>query len=203
MYWLQAPKPKAAKLPSSRLFGSVNRLFVCTETASCSVISMELAIPQSEAGVFALCDRALRLAPMELLAALPASKELLGAPEWYPFESQAWPLGEHIRLAFAKYRTLRTRSAFSRVVEVCLDRTLRRGRQSFVMALEFPQAREFASALLPLLSDSDVDGQVVGTLLKMRAYGYANQVQPLLQADKAWIRRLARRYIERSLPEPT
>jgi hypothetical protein len=173
------------------------------ETASGTVISMELAIPQSEAGVFALCDRALRLAPMELLTALPSTKELRGAPEWYPFEAEAWSLGEHIRLAFAKYRNLRTRPAFSRVLEVCLDRTLRRGRQSFVMAMGFPQAREFASALLPLLSDSDVDGQVVGTLSKMRAYGYADQVEPLLQADKAWIRRLARRYIERCGPAPT
>jgi hypothetical protein len=142
---------------------------------------------------------------MELLPELPPSEKslALGAAEWYPFEREAWPLGEHIRLAFVRNRKLRTRSAFSKVIEVCLDRTLRRGRQSFVMALEFPQAREFASALLPLLSESDVDGQVLGTLLKMKAYGFSNQAAPLLHADQAWKRRFAHRYIELCTSELT
>jgi hypothetical protein len=47
------------------------------------------------------------------------------------------------------------------------------------------------------LSDSDVDGQVVHTLLKMRAGGYAEAVAPLLQSEKPWIRRLAKKYVER------
>lgn len=65
------------------------------------------------------------------------------------------------------------------------------------MALEFPQAKEFAPALLPLLGDPDVDGQVIGTLLKMKAWGHSRKIEPLLLSNKVWIRRLARRYIER------
>ena len=39
------------------------------------------------------------------------------------------------------------------------------------MALEFSEAREFASSFVPLLDDLDVAGQVVRTLLKMKAAG--------------------------------
>jgi hypothetical protein len=38
---------------------------------------------------------------------------------------------------------------------------------------------------------------VVDTLLKMRAGGFADAVAPLVQSDKAWIRRLAKKYVER------
>src|SRR5215471_1085433 len=39
--------------------------------------------------------------------------------------------------------------------------------------------------------------QVVDTLLKMRAGGFADAVAPLVQSDKAWIRRLAKKYVGR------
>jgi hypothetical protein len=65
------------------------------------------------------------------------------------------------------------------------------------MAMGFVAAYQYASALVPFLSDSDVDGQVVHTLLKMRAGGYAEAVAPLLQSEKPWIRRLAKKYVER------
>ena len=69
-------------------------------------------------------------------------------------------------------RKLRRPEIFRRVIQVLDCRNLRRGRQSFVMALEFSEAREFASSFVPLLDDLDVAGQVVRTLLKMKAAGY-------------------------------
>jgi len=65
------------------------------------------------------------------------------------------------------------------------------------MAIGFVGARQFAMTLVPFLSDSDVDGQVLDTLLKMKAGDYAQAVVPLAQSKKAWIRRLARRYLQR------
>lgn len=65
------------------------------------------------------------------------------------------------------------------------------------MALEFPEAREFASTLVQLLNDTDVEGHVVDTLLKMKAAGHEAFVRPLLNSDKAWMRRTAKKYIER------
>jgi hypothetical protein len=33
--------------------------------------------------------------------------------------------------------------------------------------------------------------------LKMKVGGFANDVAPLLQSEKSWIRRMAKKYIER------
>jgi hypothetical protein len=63
-------------------------------------------------------------------ATLPASKELLGAPEWHPFEHAVWPIAE---------------------------------------------------LLVPFLSGPDVDGQVLYTLLTMKASGFAREAEPLIQ----------------------
>ena len=158
---------------------------------------METPIPESAEQISAACERAINLAPSEWPATLSPSKDLLGAPEWYSFEREAWPIGESIRRTFVKNRKLRRPEIFRRVIQVLECRDLRRGRQSFVTALEFSEAREFASSLVPLLDDPDVAGQVVQTLLKMKAAGYGPFVKPLIHSNAAWIRRLAKRYVER------
>ena len=122
----------------------------------------------------------------------------MGAPEWYPFEHEAWPIGESVRRAFVQRPQLKKNAALiSKVVEVATCRNLRRGRQSFIIAIGFVSASPFASSLVASLNDPDVDGQIVHTLLKMRAEGFAHAVAPLVQSHKAWIRRLAKKYIER------
>jgi hypothetical protein len=99
---------------------------------------------------------------------------------------------------------LRKRTApIGKVAKVATYRNLRCGRQSFVMAMGFVDARQYAAALVPFLDDPDVDGQIVDTLLKMRAAGYTHAVGGLLRSEKAWIRRLARKYIERYPTEET
>jgi hypothetical protein len=72
---------------------------------------------------------------------------------------------------------------------------LRRGRQSFVMAIGFVSARPYAERLSKFASDPDIDAQVVDTLLKMKAPGFRDKVEPLLASKMTWIRNLAKRYI--------
>ena len=152
----------------------------------------------SEDDILAACDEALSMAPSSFPPTLPPAKELLGAPQWYAFEYAAWPLGEGIRQAFSKDRRLRRKAnLLAKVAEVATCRNLRRGRQSFVMALGFVDAAGHANALSEFLADPDVDGQVVDTLLKMRTPDYVRAVAPLLQSNKAFVRRLAKRYVER------
>jgi len=158
---------------------------------------MQVAIPATEQDICAACDLAISLSPVTYPPTLPSSQQLSGAPEWYPFEHEVWPIGEKIRLAFVKDRSLRRHSAFAKVAKVVGYPNLRRGRQSFVMALEFPEACQFAPVIAQLVTDPDVDGQVVHTLLKMKAGGYRELIEPLLHSDKTWIRRLAKRYVER------
>jgi hypothetical protein len=155
-------------------------------------------VPTSEEEVLAACDQALRLAPKEWPPTLRASKELQGAPEWYPFEHEAWAIGESVRRAFVQCPKLKKKTALiSKVAVVATCRNLRRGRQSFIMAMGFVAACPHALSLVGSLGDSDVNGQVVYTLLKMKAAGFTNDVAPLLQSEKSWIRRLAKKYIER------
>ncbi|MDT8069153.1 MAG: hypothetical protein ROO76_13390 [Terriglobia bacterium] len=92
---------------------------------------------------------------------------------------------------------LRKPEIFGKLAEVACCRNLRRGRQSFIIAMGYTSARQYAAGLVPMLSDVDVDGQVLHTLLKMKAPGFASDVRPLQKSDKTWIRRLANKYLDR------
>ncbi len=158
--------------------------------------------PSSTLEIVNICERALGMAPEAYPPTLPSSPELLGAPAWYGFEHAAWPLGEDVRQAFSRTPRLKSDSAaVSKVVEVATCRNLRRGRQSFITALGFVAASDYASRLAQFLGDPDVEGQVVGTLLKMKVAGFAGQVRPLTNSKQTWIRRLAERYLERYPPD--
>jgi hypothetical protein len=156
-------------------------------------------IIESEERIIQACDQALSLAPQEYQPDRPPLKESWGTVQnWYPYEHEAWKIGEQIRAAFVKVRALKKKdSLLARVAKVATCRNLRRGRQSFIMALGFVDANKYAPVLAPLLGDQDVGGHVLGTLIKMKASGFANEARPLLNSDRAWIRRLARTYIER------
>jgi hypothetical protein len=120
-----------------------------------------LGRPLSEAlltpnDVLAACERALKLAPASYPPTLPASKELLGAPDWHPFEQAAWPIGEAVRQALSRHPKLKKDDALvAKVTEVATCRNLRRGRQSFILALGFVGARSHAATLATLLEDPD------------------------------------------------
>lgn len=65
------------------------------------------------------------------------------------------------------------------------------------MALGFVDSSEHAPTLVRFLSDPDVDGQVLDTLIKIRAGEFADQVWPLANHQQAWVQKLARRYLKR------
>jgi hypothetical protein len=122
----------------------------------------------------------------------------MGAPDWYDFEHEAWGIGESIRRAFVKTpRFKRKEVILAKVAGVVTWRNLRRGRQSFIMAIGFVAARRYAETLVPFLRDPDVDGQVLYTLVKMRAPGFAHEVASLLHAKQTWKRNLAKTYVSR------
>jgi hypothetical protein len=148
--------------------------------------------------IVAACHESLSMAPTAYPPDLPAREDLLGAPGWYSFENSAWPIGEDIRQSFKAVPKLkRSPEALEAVMSVVEQTHLRRGRQSFVMALGFTAASFLAGRVACFLSDKDVDGQVIDTLLKMRAPGFVAAVRPLLEADKTWIRNLAKKYVQR------
>jgi hypothetical protein len=173
---------------------------VAAAKSSCVIFAFVSSLPLiSEAEILAACEAAIRLAPVEFPPTLPPSEELLGAPGWYAFEHQAWPIGESVRQAFSKNPRLRRREVLlSKVAQVATCWNLRRGRQSFVMALGFVSARHYAELLAEFLDDPDVDGHVLRTLFKMRASGFAREANLLLlHSDTSWKRRWAQKYLDR------
>ena len=147
--------------------------------------------------IVAACLAVKALAPRDYPADLPNS-DITGAPAWHAFEHEAWATGENVRQSFQAYPRLKNDSAaLHAVLDVIRYRNLRRGRESFVMALGFTGAAMHAPALAELIDDPDLSGHVVDTLLKMRAAGYSSQVSPLTKHQRAWVRRLAQRYVAR------
>ncbi len=148
--------------------------------------------------IIAACNEALKLAPAEYPPDLPPSKDLLDAPDWYRFEHNAWPIGERIRQSLQRNPKLKVDcDVLEKIIEVIRCKNLRRGQQSFSMALGFVTARPYADDISPFLSDKDIDGQIVDTLLKMKADGHAREVEPLVQSKHTWIKNLAKKYLER------
>lgn len=88
-------------------------------------------------------------------------------------------------------------SQIERIVKICLDKRAKRGRQSFVMLLGKKMFSEYAEQIVSLIDDDDVDGQVIDTLYKMGATGYADLIEPFLSHNRTWIRNEAKRYIQK------
>jgi hypothetical protein len=144
------------------------------------------------------CGEAMGLAPAAPPIDLPPDPIAPGVPAWHRFEHDAWGIGETVRRSLAQKPALRRHAAVQNAILQAVNTPhLRRGRQAFVMALGFSAAAAHAPALIPLLSDPDLDGHALDALLKMRVYTYDQEVRPLLDAKQAWVRKLARRYVVR------
>lgn len=141
------------------------------------------------------CKQAINLAPRTRPADLPPS---LGIPQWHSHEHDAWKRGENIRLAMKANPKLRGNGQVQEcLLAVAETVSLRRGRQPYLLNLGYRAAALYASRVAELLDDPDVAGHALDTLIKMNAGDFSTKVQPLLAAEHAWIRNLAKRYLAR------
>lgn len=129
---------------------------------------------------------------------LPPGKHTPGEPDWHPIEHSAWALGERIRQALgANPRLKKAPEVLEAIIAVVECRSLRRGRQSFLLCLAFKGAAPLAGKIAPFLEDKDVCGHTLSALARMRVPGYSIEVEPLLEARHAWVRKLAKQYLDR------
>jgi hypothetical protein len=148
--------------------------------------------------IIAACLSAMALAPPIFPMDLPPDPLASDVPAWHKFENSAWAIGETIRQSLkARPNLKRDPAVLHAIIEVIKNRNLRRGRESFVMLLGFTGAAKHAATVAGFAGDPDVCGHVVDTLLKMRVPGYIAQVSELTSHKRAWIRRLAKKYVER------
>ena len=156
------------------------------------------ALYKSPEDIVAACLSARAIAPNRFPADLPPDSLIPDVPAWQEFERTSWGIGENIRQSLFLNPSFRKKhEVIQAILDVVQHRNLRRGRQSFVMLLGFTGAAKHAASVASFAKDPDNQGHVVDALLKMRAAGFASQVNGLESHRQAWIRRLAQRYIAR------
>ena len=141
--------------------------------------------------------RAEELMPTEDLPDLPFMKLAPDVHDWYKFEHQLWDVGEEIRQFLLVNKNKLNDNQIERIIEICLNKKAKRGRQSFVMLLGKKIYCSYAHRLVSLLDDNDVDGHTIDTLYKMGAAEYAELIRPFLTHKQTWIRNEAKRYIKK------
>lgn len=142
-----------------------------------------------------LFTKAEAIIPGEIFPDLPYMEHAPNVHEWYRFEHELWGIGEEIRQFVVKNNKKFNAKQIDRIINICLDKRAKRGRQSFLMLLGRKMYSDYANKIIPLLHDADVDGHVIDTLYKMRADQYIELVKPFLNHDKSWIRNKAKKYI--------
>jgi hypothetical protein len=93
-------------------------------------------------------------------------------------------------------------SLYAKFLTIVQNRHAMRGRQSFVLLFAYRPCVAWATDLASLLPDSDIDGQIIFALCKMRASGFSATVAPFLSSSATWIRKAARRYMSFDLEAP-
>ncbi|MBQ8519774.1 MAG: hypothetical protein IJ455_09275 [Agathobacter sp.] len=144
-----------------------------------------------------LIKKAEGLIPDELLPDLPYMEMAPDVHDWYMFEHELWGVGEEIRQFLSKKKKSPNKLQIDRIVNICLDKRAKRGRQSFVLLLGRKQYTNYASKIATILNDADVDGQVINTLYKMQAGQYVELMKPFLNHKQTWIRNEAKRFIQK------
>ena len=141
--------------------------------------------------------RAEELIPTEDLPDLPFMKLAPNVHDWYKFEHQLWDVGEEIRQFLLVNKNKLNDNQIERIIEICLNKKAKRGRQSFVMLLGKKIYCSYARRLVSLLDDNDVDGHTIDTLYKMGAAEYIELIRPFLTHKQTWIKNEAKRYIKK------
>ena len=135
--------------------------------------------------------------PQSLMPDLPRN-EYSDQPEWYGFEDAIWRLGADIQMFLSENKSyLLNDSQIQRIIEISTNANAKRGRQSFIMLLGHKRYSQYSERIVSQIYDSDVEGHVIGTLLKMQSPGYAKIIRPYTDNQFAWIRNKAKKYIEK------
>ena len=124
-----------------------------------------------------------------------------GPITWVGHESLSWALGESIRQALRRGRTLRGDPVLWRALEtVATERTVGKGRQPFVMLLGQYGGGDRSEVLLRLLDDPEVVGHALYALRLLALPGAEAKARELEKSGHTWIRNEARKYLKKMAP---
>ncbi|PKV48859.1 hypothetical protein ATE84_0874 [Aquimarina sp. MAR_2010_214] len=148
--------------------------------------------------VLDLIEEAKGKTPNTLETDLPVFEEFPDVPSWHDFEYEIWKLGEDIRQILADHKSLRKENSITeKIVDFCLDKNAKRGRESFVMLLWYKHNQKYANRLIGLINDKYVYGHIIEGLNKMQVSGFEKEVLPFVDDKRTWIKKQAKKYLEK------
>ncbi|CAG0946073.1 hypothetical protein ANRL1_02733 [Anaerolineae bacterium] len=113
-------------------------------------------------------------------------------------EYAIWEAGERLRQLLVQRRSWRGRSALlDAVAQLLGNASFGRGREPLLWVLGQFGREAYSSQLAPFLKDSELAGHALEGLLKGKISGFGAAVRPLLRHPLAWVRKDAKRYLER------
>jgi hypothetical protein len=126
--------------------------------------------------------------------ARPSATRPLLAEFWRAVEREepglAWAVGNALEVVADD-------SVFEELVELVRDRRLGISRQMVVLGLGKSKRPEVVEVLVGLLDDEEVSGHAVMALGKLRAATARNSVIPFLTDRRSWVRKEAKKSLER------
>ena len=146
-----------------------------------------------------LIGKAESLIPDKKLPDLPFMELASDVHDWHEHEHLLWEIGEEIRQYVLVSKKQLNDEQIEEIIGICKNSCAGRGRQTFVILLDKCKFNKFANKIVGLLNDDDIDGHIISTLYKMKAYDYADYVKPFLHHKQLWIRKEAKRYMEKCL----
>ena len=148
--------------------------------------------------VFELIEKAEKLTPKTFEKDLPNLKELPNVREMHHYEHKIWDLGEKIRQLIFEHKGLRKDKELNdRIMKFCLNKNSKRGRESFIMLLWYKHNQKYAEQLVGLINDKYVYGHIIEGLNKIQIEGYCKEVSPYKTDEFNWIRKQAKKYVEK------
>ncbi|MEW7290514.1 hypothetical protein [Aquimarina sp. 2304DJ70-9] len=148
--------------------------------------------------IIKLINKANTLTPEKLEKNLNPIEGFPDVPDWHKYESDIWAIGEEIRqILYSKKILRKDKEINDLIIEFCLNKNSKRGRQSFVLLLGYKHLSEYAPKLIQMINDKSINGQIIYTLYKMQTKGYEKEIEPFTKDKITWIRKIAIKYVEK------
>lgn len=148
--------------------------------------------------ILILLEKVKDITPKVLEPDLPMMEDFPDVPSWHDYEHEIWKIGEEIREILSKHKNLRKDDLINeKIVDFCMNKNAKRGRESFIMLLWFKHNQKYAEKLISLINDQYIYGHIIEGLNKMHVSGFDKEVLPFINDKIVWIRKQAKKYIEK------
>ena len=148
--------------------------------------------------VLELIEKAENLTPKKMEKDLPNMENHPDVRQAHFYENEIWRIGEEIRVLILEHKGLRKDDSINdRIINFCLNKNSKKGRESFIMLLWYKHNQKYAERLASLIDDKYVYGHIIEGLNKLQIEGYCEKVSKFTNDERKWIKKQANKYVEK------